>query len=433
MTTKPAQSLRAIEDLKKGAMDARLALEMLEKQENLTDIDKKITLPMARHQAKSTEKLWKAAEGAEPLIATYYPCGPEIIAAMDLPNYCLLATALMFGGSPEEIDECEEMGIGTDMCTAIRLGIHDVETDKAPVPAAMIALLHPCDGTLIMHQVIQTNEKWRHVPVFGADPPYFQDERSIEYYAEELKQMVSFLEEHTGRKLDMDRLREIIKENNIQYELWAEYNELRRAVPCPHAGAMGTQMFGIAQASNLCGNPLGTAVMREIIADAEKRVKEGKGWLENERIRLLWFDIRPVKYELTPWLEEEWGAVTVLDMFGYAPYSTIDISSEDSMFKGMAKRYLYEAPMIRQARGFADNFADDIKRIVRDYKIDCVIWPGHMGHKDGAASIGIMRETCREIGVAYLHIGLDLFDTRYTTVEAIKNRISTFFTAMGMG
>jgi benzoyl-CoA reductase/2-hydroxyglutaryl-CoA dehydratase subunit BcrC/BadD/HgdB len=174
-------------------------------------------------------------------------------------------------------------------------------------------------------------------------------------------------------------------------------------------------------------------MMRELIADAEKRVKEGKGWLENEKIRLLWFDIRPMRIPVIPWLEEEWGAVLVLDMFSYCPYSTIDTSTVDSMFKGMAQRYLYESPMIRQARGFADNFADDIRRIVKDYSIDCVIWPGHMGHKDGAASIGIMRETCRDIGVPYLHIGLDLFDARYTTVEAVKDRISTFFTTMGLG
>jgi hypothetical protein len=29
-------------------------------------------------------------------------------------------------------------------------------------------------------------------------------------------------------------------------------------------------------------------------------------------------------------------------------------------------------------------------------KIDCVVWPGHIGHKDGAASISLTRETCRD-------------------------------------
>jgi len=29
-------------------------------------------------------------------------------------------------------------------------------------------------------------------------------------------------------------------------------------------------------------------------------------------------------------------------------------------------------------------------------KINCVVWPGHIGHKDRAASISLTRETCRD-------------------------------------
>ena len=29
-------------------------------------------------------------------------------------------------------------------------------------------------------------------------------------------------------------------------------------------------------------------------------------------------------------------------------------------------------------------------------KIDCVVWPDHIGHKDGAVSISLTRETCRD-------------------------------------
>ncbi len=103
------------------------------------------------------------------------------------------------------------------------------------------------------------------------------------------------------------------------------------------------------------------------------------------------------------------------------------------MFHDLAKRNLMDVPMIRQARGTAENFSADITRMVKDYKIDCVIWPGHMGHKDGAATTGIMRETCREIGVPFLHIGLDLFDKRYTTVDEVKDRVSQFFNGIGLG
>jgi hypothetical protein len=56
-----------------------------------------------------------------------------------------------------------------------------------------------------------------------------------------------------------------------------------------------------------------------------------------------------------------------------------------------------------------------------------------MGHKDGSANVGLMREKCRELGVPFLYIVMDLFDDRYTTPEELKDKCSKFFTSMGLG
>jgi len=167
---------------------------------------------------------------------------------------------------------------------------------------------------------------------------------------------------------------------------------------------------------------------------AERGVREGKGEVPNERIRVFWFDIRPVWLgELTRWLKEEWGACIVMDMLGYAPYTPVDPSSEESIFMDLARRQYCDIPMVRQVHGTADGYARDIEKVVRDYRIDCFIWPGHMGHKDLAAGVGIMKEVCHGLGVPFLELGLDLLDRRYTPVDDLKVRISRFFEAMGLG
>ena len=122
-----------------------------------------------------------------------------------------------------------------------------------------------------------------------------------------------------------------------------------------------------------------------------------------------------------------------MDMVSYCPYQLVDTSTEDSLFRGLARRAFQDGPMIHQARGLADNVISDLTRIVRDYKIDCVIFPGHMGHKDMSASTSLMRETCHDLDVPFLYIGMDICDKRYTSVEEIKDKISQFFTAMGLG
>jgi benzoyl-CoA reductase/2-hydroxyglutaryl-CoA dehydratase subunit BcrC/BadD/HgdB len=353
---------------------------------------------------------------------------------MDLPWYTFLTPTFMGSMNPTleaEIDATESM-FGKDLCTIMRTAGYAIEADTTPIPTAVVALLHPCDATTVIHQLMASNENWRNVPIFGADPPYWEDERSLDYYVDEIKRMVSFLEEHTGLKLDMDRLREVIEESNKMYVLWAEYNELRRAVPCPHGFGLGLQAFGVAQ-NLLVGHPIGTQWFKDLLADAEQLAREKKGKVENERIRLFWFDVQNLglSFDLFPWLEEEWGAVVVMDMFGFCPYTQIDTSNEGTMFRGLAQRYLYEVPMIRQARGTADNFLGDITRAVKDYKVNCVVYPGHMGHKDGSATVGMMRETCRDLGVSFLHIGMDIFDSRYTPIGEIKNKFSQLFSAMG--
>ena len=422
-----------LERFKRDRDTMQLAVQGLEQGQSP---ERQLTVTLVKTMLESYNRIIECAEEGRPFIASSYANAPELFVALDLPWYTLsqipyLPTAELH--ILEEIDEAERAGLGTDMCTLIRLGINNVEAGRVPLPTAFVGLLSLCDGNNMLHQAIAHNEYWRDVPVFCTDAPYLESDRSVDFHAGELRQMVAFLEEHTGRKMDIDRLREVVEESNKHYELWAEYNELRRAVPCPHSAAKGAQAWSVAQ-NYMVGDRRGTEWFRQLVDITEQRVSQGKGSVPNERIRLFWFDVRAVWFpELTEWLKSEWGVCIVMDMTGYAPYTLIDTSSEESIFKGLAKRNLYDVPMVRHVRGTTDNLINDLVRVVKDYKIDCVVWPAHMGHKDGAASVGIMRDVCRDLGVPFLTLGLDLFDWRYTAIDEVKNRFSQFFTAMGLG
>jgi len=103
------------------------------------------------------------------------------------------------------------------------------------------------------------------------------------------------------------------------------------------------------------------------------------------------------------------------------------------MFQGFAKRSLLDAHMIRQSRGRVNIMLDDLARVVKDFKIDCVIQARHMGHKDHSANVGLIRDACRDLGVPVLQFPLDILDPRYTPLEEVKEKISQFFMAMGLG
>ena len=422
--------------LERFKQDRDALLLAVQAMEQSPSPDKQLTASLARAIADSYTEIISCAEEGKPFIANVYANAPELFVALGVPWYTISQIPFLPTSEPfilDEIDEAERSGLGTDMCTLIRLGINNVKSGQMPLPTALVGLLSPCDAADMLHQAIAQDREWRDVPIFCTDPPYMATENGIDFHAAELRRTVGFLEEHTGHSFDVERLRSVIDESNKQYELWMEYNELRRAVPCPHSAAKGAQAWNAAQ-NYMVGNTKGTDWFHRLLDITEKKVKEGKGSVPDERIRLFWFDIRAVWFpELTIWLKDEWGAAIVMDMTGYAPYTLIDTSTEESMFQGLAKRNLCDVPMVRQVRGTADVMTSDIRRVVKDYKIDCVIWPAHMGHKDGAASLGIMRQVCRDLGVPFLELGLDLFDKRYTTIDEVKDKFSQYFKAMGLG
>jgi benzoyl-CoA reductase/2-hydroxyglutaryl-CoA dehydratase subunit BcrC/BadD/HgdB len=396
-----------------------------------------LRIPLVQDQVDSRRRTVECVQEGKPFLATWFTNAPEICTAMDIHWYCQVADAFVSAvetpHATSDLEGMDQLSVPSDACTLLRLGLYYIDAGILPIPSAVIALLEPCDGVTSLHEAIRSHRDWRDIPMFAPDPPYSDDAESIEYFAQELKRMTAFIEEHTGHKLEMDRLREVVEESNKQYELWIEYSELRRAVPCPHGLDMGMSAFAVAQ-NNMCGLPKGTDWFRKLVADAEKRIREKRPEVPNQKIRLLWYDIQPVWFgELTPWLQQEFGAEVIQSMLTYCPYTLVDTSSDDAIWRGLAKRNLLDTPMIRQARGTVEGFVEDIVRIVRDYSIDCVIWPGHMGHKDSAAAIPVMRETCRDIEVPFLHIGLDQFDRRYTPVDEIKLRISQFFSTMDLG
>ena len=394
-------------------------------------------LPLARNVLQQHRRTVACVEEGLPLAASYFTNAPEIFTAMDIHWFHLIAQS--FGGGMEnphmmeDLEGADRLAVARDVCTLLRLGLYYLDAGVLPKPTMVVPLLEPCDGVIGLHEAIRRHKEWRDIPTFTPDPPYHNDPRSIAYYADELRRMVAFLEEQTGRGLEPDRLREVVEETNKQYALWAEYTELRRSAPCPHSHILAMACFALVQTAG-SGDPAHTRWYRDLVEDAEKRIRENNPEVPGQRIRMLWYDVQPIWFnDLAPWMEQEWGVCVVLCMFSYAPYTTIDTSSPETIFQGLAKRNLVDPPMVRQARGVADNFLSDIERIVRDYRIDCVVLPGHMGHKDGSASISLMRDKCRDIGVPFLYIGCDQFDRRYTTIEEIKDRISSFFRAMDLG
>lgn len=246
----------------------------------IDDPDLLINAELAKLVRNSRKAIVDAFDEGRPFISNNYCTAPEVAKAMDLPAYMLFETPFIPSAADvlaERLDQTAAMGLGTDLCTAIRSGIYYVERGLVPLPSAMIGFIFPCDGLPMLPQVIAHNKYWKNVPLFCPDPAYFQDDRSIDYFANELKKMEGFLYNAIGQKLDYDRLKQYVDESNKQYILWQEYNELRRAKPSPHGYDIGgAKCFAVSQMLSV-GEPDGTEWFKKLVSMAEEKVEAGIG------------------------------------------------------------------------------------------------------------------------------------------------------------
>jgi benzoyl-CoA reductase/2-hydroxyglutaryl-CoA dehydratase subunit BcrC/BadD/HgdB len=259
------------------------------------------------------------------------------------------------------------------------------------------------------------------------DVPYLSGEREVRYLAEQHREAIPFLEEHTGRRFDWDRFRQVCEESNLTAEYLRDWNELRRHNPCPQVSKIVALNTALLVAFS--GDPKGTTIAKAFRDEARERIERGESAIEGgERYRAIWYQ-DPVWWDLQfyDWMESELSLVIPMDLFGYyTPEALIDTSTEQSMLEGLARKNLRVLPMSRQFKGPIADYVDDYLRMCADYDADFGIFAGHVACKHGLGGIGLFREASKEAGIPLCYFEFDMFDPRITPVEAIQEELALF-------
>ena len=375
-----------------------------------------------------------AADHNLPHVCTWYGNAQEILAGMGIKYYNPVMDLMFHLQFTDYSDakECDHFALDDKICSLVRYAVWSIENRVHPKPMAFIAMMEPCDGQIMLHQAFARSGWFHDIPSFSIDPGYDHTEKEYTYVAGQLKEMVKFLEKTTGAKYDFNRLKEVVEETNVQYDIWAQVNEQLRATPMPMPSFTVGDLFWALTQHLPAGDPGATNLMRMVLGAAMQNAQAHVGPVMNEQIRILWPDLQPLWGDaLGQWLASEWNASVVQTFQGNTPYTRIDTSSEDAMFFGLARRAIAEVPMIRQGRGWVDVFEQDVTQIINDYGINAVVFPGHMGHKDQSGSGIFLKRVCRDLDVPLLTLTTSLFDERYTSLDRVKNDISNFFSAAG--
>lgn len=346
-------------------------------------------------------------------------------------------------GYPIDICSYARNGLGY-ACRCRELGAIPPEAPHAglAVPDMLLGANFLCDVRLKWFQTLAT--RFLDVPthIFEIDaPPYginMNDqgirEHYISLYLRSLKDLVSFLEQETGKKLDEAKVSQALMNTQKIFQLLGKINNLRRAVPSPMPSE--DEFACMILKEFMFGEKIAVDFYKRLYEEVKNRVSNGIGVIADEKYRLLWIGLPPwFNMGLFNYLESS-GAVSVMETTYYIG-DPVEIDCSKPL-EALAERTWLKAVEIHRlgAEVVPENAVVQgglgsvplglVSRFIEEYKINGVIL--HTTASCRAISFG-QRHVSYELtklGVPCLLLESDMADPRAWSDIHIKAQVDAF-------
>ncbi len=200
-----------------------------------------------------------------------------------------------------------------------------------PPPDLLIGHTRHCDTRSRIMEIVK--RYWPDVPAFCLGHDYPPTDADFEYikpyylkfYRDELKRYIAWLEEHTGKKLDWDRLKHQVRLNFDVLNLYCEIFELRKAKPCPMSCLDNFTVAPFALFFPADEDTLDFFI--RLRDELREKVEKKIGAIPEEKYRLLW-GIPPPPWYAMPIFSymESLGAVFINEIGYYmGPPGGVDV------------------------------------------------------------------------------------------------------------
>jgi benzoyl-CoA reductase/2-hydroxyglutaryl-CoA dehydratase subunit BcrC/BadD/HgdB len=291
------------------------------------------------------------------------------------------------------LEEAEQAGFVGDTCGFHRAVIGAARKGIMPEPDFFIASTCPCSGGIA---VLENLAHMFNKDLFVLHVPQEESKQSVQYLADQIKDMIDFISEHTIMQ-DMYRL--------------------AQKVPSPTDGRLLIN-FGIVMLLFL-GTDSAINIAQAYKDEFSARIDNGIQGVPDEKLRLLWIQNRiQFKNPLVELLEKEYQANIVSDELNDIYWDSID---PHDPYIGMARRAIVKPLNVNMRSRVAH-----LQKLARNYKLDGAINPCHWGCRQGTGARGLISDGLKEINVPVLNLEVDCLDTRNFAEEQLRTRIEAF-------
>jgi len=263
-----------------------------------------------------------------------------------------------------------------------------------------------------------------------------QEEIYVKYAKAELMELVRFCEKHTGKKMDWDRLSELVDLTERTWDLFIDTYELRKAMPTPMdtGDAMNTMVpltFNLATQEAY-------DFYKALYDELTEKIKNKQGVAENEKYRIVWGAGLPSWFALGDFQYfNEKGAVFPVEITyrNCEKIVRLDLPQTNDPLERIARRwvrlwtYWYDAARKRQGS------IPKVERIIsyiEEYKCDGVVFHSAFSCRSWHAGIVHQAKTLKKVyrDIPVLIMEGDIVDISSYNEADTHNRIDAFIEAL---
>ena len=369
----------------------------------------------------------------------------EILNTFDLPVVFPEINSLQTAVrriSHEYLDVAEDYGYSPDICGYVKADVA-VQLNKGEHPMGRI----PKPSVAVLTNACNTYIKWAEIwermhgcPVVTIDVPGTRDgddmgrvdkrdfENDRRYVEAQLWELIETLEQVTGKKFDIDKLRETLALANDVSVGWKRVIELNRSRPSLfNALTDGTIYLGVA--NGFRGKPEGSRFFRELVEEMEHKSANGIGTLTEEIYRLVFVGVPcyPIFRRFNE-LFTEWGGTFVNSTYLWFASGGANRGFEYSLNDPVAS--LAEGTLLSVRDAMDSMFHQDkmLAGMIDEFSVDAIVY--HPIKSCRTVSTGLAdgrRHLTDQRDIASLFIESDMMDRRVVSEAQMKNRIDAFF------
>ncbi len=387
---------------------------------------------MKKVMAKHFGDLARASEAGRK-VAWCTSVGPaELLRALDFDVYFPENHGAMLGATRsamELIPLANAEGFSPDICSYLTSDIGSFLKGETPLQKMGMQGVPQPDVLVFNTNQCRDVKDWFqwygrkfNVPCLGIHTPRGIgefDESLVRYVADRTEALVEPLEAVADKKLDIDRLREIIELSRQCTMLWKKVLETATHIPSPITFFDGTIHMGPAVVMR--GTPEAVDYYKILIAELEQRIADGVAAVEGETTRVYWEGM-PIWGKLKNLANQflELGICVVASTYCNS-WIFDDLDPKDA-FAGMARAY--SSIFICRSDDRKELY---IEEMAKKFKVDGILYHDAKTCPNNSNSRYEMPQRIREkLGIPFLTINGDLNDLRLYSEEQTRTNIEAF-------